>query len=261
MRNSDVRKFNDVFRQILAGNAAQRAALTAWLEERYARRELAYGLHVADRAHMTCLVFDFPAVICTSSMAPTAASSPRRGLQGEVGKARGMIAVDWGTSSLRAYRLRSRRPHPGSGASSHGILASLPASSRNAGGADRRLERNADRDERHGRQPAGLDRGALRAVPGRVRRNRRALSRGRESGKGVDRAGPLVPRRNRRAGRDARRGEQILGAAAWQGRADLPAGNPQQVGRGGERPDRSASRPFMTGEVYAVLSSTASSAA
>jgi len=59
IRNSDVRKFNDVYRQLLAGTAAQRAALTAWLEERYARRELAYGLHVTDRAHMTCLVFDY----------------------------------------------------------------------------------------------------------------------------------------------------------------------------------------------------------
>jgi hypothetical protein len=59
VRNSDVRKFNDVYRQVLAGTAAQRAALTAWLEERHARRELAYGLHVADRAHMTCLVFDY----------------------------------------------------------------------------------------------------------------------------------------------------------------------------------------------------------
>jgi hypothetical protein len=48
-----------VYRQVLAGTAAQRAALTAWLEERYARRELAYGVHVADRAHMTCLVFDY----------------------------------------------------------------------------------------------------------------------------------------------------------------------------------------------------------
>jgi hypothetical protein len=59
VRNSDVRKFNDVYRQVLAGTAAQRAALTTWLEERYARRELAYGLHVTDRAHMTCLVFDY----------------------------------------------------------------------------------------------------------------------------------------------------------------------------------------------------------
>ncbi len=59
VRNADVRKFSDGFRQILAGNAMQRAALTAWLDERFARRELVYGLHVADRAHMTCLVFDY----------------------------------------------------------------------------------------------------------------------------------------------------------------------------------------------------------
>jgi len=58
VRNTDVRKFNDIFRQILAGTAAQREKLTAWLEERYARRELVYGLHVTDRAHMTCLVFN-----------------------------------------------------------------------------------------------------------------------------------------------------------------------------------------------------------
>jgi hypothetical protein len=59
VKNTDVRKFNDVFRQILAGNAAQRTALDAWLAERYAKRELVYGLHVTDRAHMTCLVFNY----------------------------------------------------------------------------------------------------------------------------------------------------------------------------------------------------------
>ena len=58
-RNADVRKFNDCFRQILAGNTAQRVALTAWLEECFARGELVYGLHVSDRAQMTCLVFDY----------------------------------------------------------------------------------------------------------------------------------------------------------------------------------------------------------
>jgi len=58
-RNTDVRKFNDVYRQILAGNAAQREALDAWLAERYAKRELVYGLHVTNRAHMTCLVFNY----------------------------------------------------------------------------------------------------------------------------------------------------------------------------------------------------------
>jgi len=57
-RNSDVKKFNDCFRQVLAGNAAQRDALTAWLDQRFARRELVYGTHLTNRAQMTCLVFD-----------------------------------------------------------------------------------------------------------------------------------------------------------------------------------------------------------
>lgn len=59
VRNTDVRKFSDVYRQILSGTAAQRAALDAWLQGQYRRRRLLYGLHVADRAHMTCLVFDY----------------------------------------------------------------------------------------------------------------------------------------------------------------------------------------------------------
>lgn len=59
VRNSDVRKFNDAYRQILAGTAGQRRTLDAWLEERYARGELVYGLHVSNRAQMTCLVFDY----------------------------------------------------------------------------------------------------------------------------------------------------------------------------------------------------------
>jgi len=58
-RNADVRKFNDGFRQILSGNAAQREALTAWLDDRFARGELVHGVHVTNRAHMTCLIFDY----------------------------------------------------------------------------------------------------------------------------------------------------------------------------------------------------------
>ena len=61
VQNSDVRKFNDIYRQILAGKPAQREALDAWLAERYARKELVYGMHVADRALMTCLVFNYQA--------------------------------------------------------------------------------------------------------------------------------------------------------------------------------------------------------
>jgi hypothetical protein len=59
VRNSDVRKFNDAYRQILAGTEPQRRALEAWLQERYERGELIYGLHATDRAQMTCLVFNY----------------------------------------------------------------------------------------------------------------------------------------------------------------------------------------------------------
>jgi len=59
VRNSDVRKFNDAYRQILAGAEWQRRALDAWLQGRYERGELIYGLHATDRAQMTCLVFDY----------------------------------------------------------------------------------------------------------------------------------------------------------------------------------------------------------
>lgn len=59
VRNSDVRKFSDGYRQILAGNAAQRKALDTWLAERYARGELVYGIHTTNRAQMTCLVFNY----------------------------------------------------------------------------------------------------------------------------------------------------------------------------------------------------------
>lgn len=59
VRNSDVRKFNDGYRQILAGTAAQRKELDAWLNERFQRDELVYGIHTTNRAHMTCLIFNY----------------------------------------------------------------------------------------------------------------------------------------------------------------------------------------------------------
>ena len=59
VRNSDVRKFNDGYRQILAGTAAQRKILDAWLNERFQNDELIYGIHTTDRAHMTCLIFNY----------------------------------------------------------------------------------------------------------------------------------------------------------------------------------------------------------
>ena len=59
VRNSDVRKLNDAYRQILAGNAAQRMELDAWLDGLYQRGDLVYGIHTTNRAQMTCLVFNY----------------------------------------------------------------------------------------------------------------------------------------------------------------------------------------------------------
>lgn len=54
--NTDRRKFDDTLRVVLAGAAGQRKSLEAWLADRHQRGELAYGLHVADAALMTCLI-------------------------------------------------------------------------------------------------------------------------------------------------------------------------------------------------------------
>ncbi len=59
VRNSDVRKFNDGYRQILAGTRKQREQLDAWLDERFQDDELVYGIHATNRAQMTCLVFNY----------------------------------------------------------------------------------------------------------------------------------------------------------------------------------------------------------
>jgi hypothetical protein len=55
--NTDFRKFDDLLRHVLSGTASQREQLTRFLEERFARGELAYGLHQASTALMTCLIF------------------------------------------------------------------------------------------------------------------------------------------------------------------------------------------------------------
>lgn len=53
---TDYRKFDDVLRMTLSGTPSQRSALTTFLETY--RDQLAYGLQVADRALLTCLVFE-----------------------------------------------------------------------------------------------------------------------------------------------------------------------------------------------------------
>ncbi len=55
---SDYKKFDDVLRMVISGTAEQREMLELFLNELHRRGELKYGLHVSDRALMTCLVFE-----------------------------------------------------------------------------------------------------------------------------------------------------------------------------------------------------------
>jgi hypothetical protein len=55
---TDYKKFDDMLRMIIDGNEAQRKNLNRYLEKNYKRGKLVYGLHVSDRALMTCLVFE-----------------------------------------------------------------------------------------------------------------------------------------------------------------------------------------------------------
>ncbi len=54
---TDYRKFDGVLRMVLAGGPEERERLEAVLEPLYQDGRLAYGLHVSDRAVLTCLVY------------------------------------------------------------------------------------------------------------------------------------------------------------------------------------------------------------
>ncbi len=54
--NTDFRKFDGSLRLVLSGTAAQRERLTAYLDDRRMAGELAFGVHVARSAVMTCLI-------------------------------------------------------------------------------------------------------------------------------------------------------------------------------------------------------------
>jgi len=58
VRHSDFRKFDGVLRMVLSSSPAQREKLVVWLEERQRAGELAYGLHIAKEALVTCLIFE-----------------------------------------------------------------------------------------------------------------------------------------------------------------------------------------------------------
>ena len=58
VRNSDFRKFDGVLRMVLSATEAQRRELAAWLDSRHRAGELAYGIHIAKEALVTCLIFE-----------------------------------------------------------------------------------------------------------------------------------------------------------------------------------------------------------
>ncbi len=58
IQQTDFRKFDDALRMVLDVSAAQLDSIRECLAEERRRGAIAYGLHVADSALMTCLVFD-----------------------------------------------------------------------------------------------------------------------------------------------------------------------------------------------------------
>src|SRR4028118_2334149 len=55
---TDYKKFDDMLQMVIDGNESQRKKLNRYLERNYKKGKLVYGLHVSDRALMTCLVFE-----------------------------------------------------------------------------------------------------------------------------------------------------------------------------------------------------------
>ncbi|HEX6983159.1 MAG TPA: DUF3095 domain-containing protein [Balneolaceae bacterium] len=57
--NSDHRKFDDMLRIVLSGSSLQRHNLEKFLQQKYEESSLTYGLHVAESAMITCMVFQY----------------------------------------------------------------------------------------------------------------------------------------------------------------------------------------------------------
>ncbi|MBD2021897.1 DUF3095 domain-containing protein [Leptolyngbya sp. FACHB-36] len=55
---SDYQKIDDVLRMVISSKPAQTEQLTQYLDQRFRAGQLAYGIHVSDRALMTCLILD-----------------------------------------------------------------------------------------------------------------------------------------------------------------------------------------------------------
>lgn len=57
--NSDHRKFDDMLRVVIRGGKEQRQRLEQFLEKQFQKGNLAYGIHIADAAMITCMVFQY----------------------------------------------------------------------------------------------------------------------------------------------------------------------------------------------------------
>ena len=177
---------------------------------------------------------------------------------------RGLLALDWGTSSLRAYLLGAGGAVLAARQQPWGILH-LPE-----GGFAAALERIAGdwlaaspaaAGHRFAAWSAARRAGARRpmsTLPGRRQGpgGTAAHVRGAARPCAAHRAGRAL--RRRAARRDARRGDadrRRAGAPAGAGGAAVAgaAGHAQQVGAGAGRRASSAFHTYMTGELYAVL--------
>ncbi|MBE9112293.1 DUF3095 domain-containing protein [Nodosilinea sp. LEGE 07298] len=55
---SDYQKIDDMLRMVIAGSPAQTDQMVAYLDDRLAQGHLVYGVHISDRALMTCLIMN-----------------------------------------------------------------------------------------------------------------------------------------------------------------------------------------------------------
>lgn len=55
---ADYQKIDDILRMVIAGRPAQTERLTRYLEQRFRAGDLTYGMHISDRALMTCLILE-----------------------------------------------------------------------------------------------------------------------------------------------------------------------------------------------------------
>jgi hypothetical protein len=56
--STDYQKFDDALRMVISSTTSQREELEDFLAKQWAKGNLVYGIHVSDRALMTCLVFE-----------------------------------------------------------------------------------------------------------------------------------------------------------------------------------------------------------